>query len=305
MTQMDMNETIEKHAQALRLEGKAEQTIAAYRLDLDQFCSFLTRFWEDGNIKPVEITVLQIRDWLRRLHDKPDCNRSLARKMASLQSFFQFCKLHGIVADNPLDKMKRPKFERKLPHFFTEGEMDLLLRIPDVSDIFGIRNKAILELIYSSGLRIGEVASILISDLDHKRRLVRISGKGGKQRIVPMGAIALQSIRDYLDSRHELNPANEEKHLFVTRSGKPFNNKQLNVILQRYIRLVAQQKGYSPHTLRHSFATHLLSRGADLRAIQEMLGHRNLSTTETYTHVTLEDIKSAYRKGHPRSKSGD
>jgi len=301
---MEMNKLIERHAQTLRLEGKSDRTISSYRLDLEQFCNFVAQFWENGQIKVGEIIPLQIRDWLRQLHDKPDCNRSLARKMASLQSFFQYCKRQGIVDSNPLDKMKRPKFEKKLPHFFTEEEMEVLLRIPDTADKYGIRNRAILELIYSSGLRISEVAALRIIDIDTKRRLIKVTGKGNKERIVPVGSKAIQAIRDYLDIREDFTPTPDEMHLFVTRSGLPFNFKQLNIILQRYIGLVAQQKGYSPHTLRHSFATHLLKRGADLRAIQEMLGHSNLSTTEIYTHVTFEDIKSAYKKGHPRSKSG-
>ncbi|MBM4402772.1 MAG: tyrosine recombinase XerC [Candidatus Cloacimonetes bacterium] len=297
-----MQELIEKHAQALRLEGKSNQTIDGYRLDLEQCYTFLTKYWEDGMVKVDEIIPFQIRDWLRQLHDKPDCNRSLARKLASLKSFFQYCKRQGIIQDNPIDKMQRPKFEQKLPHFFTEEEIEVLLRIPDPADKYGIRNRAILELIYSSGLRIGEVGALRLGDIDPKRQLVKVTGKGNKERIIPVGSNALQAIREYLDIRSEFAPADNEKHLFITRTGQPFDNKQINVILQRYIRLVAQQKGYSPHTLRHSFATHLLQRGADLRAIQEMLGHASLSTTETYTHVTLEDIKDAYKKGHPRSK---
>ncbi len=298
-----MEKVIEQYTQHLRLEGKSEHTILAYKLDLDQFRLFLRHLFEAEDVQITDISTLQIRDFMRHLHDKPDCNRSLARKMAALQSFFRYCKLQELIPSNPMDKLKRPKFEKKLPKFFSEEEINLLLNIPDLESDVGIRNKAILELIYSSGLRIGEIISIRLCDIDLKRQLVKVTGKGNKQRIVPIGKNAVDSIENYRKIRSKFDPEHNRELLFLTYTGKAFDVRQLNIILQRYISLIAQQKGYSPHTLRHSFATHMLSRGADLRAIQEMLGHSNLSTTEIYTHVTLEDIKDAYHKGHPLSKT--
>jgi len=155
-------------------------------------------------------------------------------------------------------------------------------------------------LLDSSGLRLFELSEAKTNDLNLKKEIIRIIGKGNKERLVPVGKDALNAILDYLPIREKLRGEQSSSKLFLTKTGKDFDHRQLYTILDQYFRLIAQQKGYSPHTLRHSFATHLLSRGADLRAVQEMLGHANLSTTEMYTHVTLEDVKQAYRKGHPR-----
>lgn len=297
-----MRNEMENYFKYLRGEAKSACTILAYRRDLEQFCRFAGKYFENGEPNCREISILMIRDWLRWLHDKPVCNRTLARKSASLKSFFKYLKLTGLIEKNPMDKIKRPKFEKKLPRFFTEEEMITLLRIPDEGSIFGIRNRAILELLYSSGLRISELARLEMNDIDLKRGMARVLGKGSKERIVPVGREAIQAIRNYLPAREKLKREYSSNRLFLTKSGKDFTDFQLNAILNKYFRLVAEQKGYSPHTLRHSFATHMLNRGADLRAVQEMLGHANLSTTETYTHVTLEDVKKAYKKGHPRGK---
>ena len=286
----------------LALEGKSPRTITAYKLDLEQFHSFIQRYFENGEVDIKGITVLNIRDFFRFLNEKPDCNRSLARKSAALNSFFRYCKRSGFIQNNPMEKIKRPKYEVPLPKFFTEEEVRTLLSIPDTDSPFGIRNKAILETLYSSGLRISELAGIRLQDIDLKRGLIRVTGKGNKQRIVPLGSYAIEAINNYLKVRPQFMRENNPDVLFLTKSGKAFDTKQLDIILKRYFELVAKAKGYSPHSLRHSFATHLLSRGADLRAIQELLGHSLLSTTETYTHISLEDIKEAYKKGHPRSK---
>jgi integrase/recombinase XerC len=286
----------------LALEGKSPRTITAYKLDLEQFHSFIQRYFENGEVDIKGITVLNIRDFFRFLNEKPDCNRSLARKSAALNSFFRYCKRSGFIQNNPMEKFKRPKYEVPLPKFFTEEEVRTLLSIPDTDSPFGIRNKAILETLYSSGLRISELAGIRLQDIDLKRGLIRVTGKGNKQRIVPLGSYAIEAINNYLKVRPQFVRENNPDLLFLTKSGKAFDTKQLDIILKRYFELVAKAKGYSPHSLRHSFATHLLSRGADLRAIQELLGHSLLSTTETYTHISLEDIKEAYKKGHPRSK---
>ncbi|MDZ4183107.1 MAG: tyrosine recombinase XerC [Candidatus Cloacimonadaceae bacterium] len=297
-----MQKNIDSYCAYLRVEGKSPRTIEGYKLDLGQFHGFLKQFFEEEIVRVEEIGVMQIRDFLRWLHDRPDCNRSLARKSAALRGFFAYLMLTDVITANPMLKIKRPKYEKKLPHFFSEDEIKLLLSIPDQNSKYGIRDRAILETIYSSGLRLAEVAGITLGDIDFRRGRLRVVGKGNKERIIPIGKPALDAIRDYLPVREELRNPQSSNLLFLTRTGKDFDTKQLNIILDRYISIVAQQKGYSPHTLRHSFATHMLSRGADLRAIQEMLGHSQLSTTEIYTHVTLEDIKDAYRKGHPRGK---
>jgi site-specific recombinase XerD len=296
-----MENSIKLFCDNLALEGKSERTISAYKLDLEQFLSFVQRFFE-AEVPVTAISVLNIRDFLRWLNEKPDCNRSLARKSAALNSFFRFCKRQGLIVNNPMDKVKRPKYEKPLPKCFTEEEVLSLLAIPDCSSRFGIRNRAILETLYSSGLRLMELAGIKMSDLDVRKGLLRVTGKGNKQRIVPVGSHALDAISEYLKVRPEFLAENSPNNLFLTKSGNAFYTRELDIILKRYFELIARAKGYTPHALRHSFATHMLSRGADLRAIQELLGHAQLSTTQIYTHVSLEDIKDAYNKGHPRGE---
>jgi site-specific recombinase XerD len=297
-----MLQLIDKFIENIRIEGKSVNTQIGYRLDLEQLHRFLAMFFPNGEVEVSQISILMVRDFLRELHNKPDKNRSLARKSASIKMFFRYLKRQGILEKNPVERMETPRFEKPLPKFFTEEEINLLLKIPEADTVFGIRNRAIFELIYSSGLRISEVCGILLRDLDMKNYLLRVKGKGNKERIVPVGRSAMQTIQTWLSVRPKLDPEGKDEHLFITKSGKPFYGRQLNIILMHFIRLIALQKGYSPHTIRHSFATHLLKNGADLRAIQTMLGHASLTTTETYTHVTLEDIKEAYHKSHPRSR---
>lgn len=294
-----MQNLIDKHSEYLYLEGKSKPTLEGYRIDLEQFRRFLDE--QFGGIDVALISVLHIRAFLRWLAEQPDCNRTLSRKMAALNSWFKYLKLQGLRTDNPMQKIRRPKFEKKLPHFFSEEEMEVLIRIPDTSTKIGMRNRAIFEVLYSCGLRLMEIAGLKLSDIDFRKGLIKVLGKGNKQRFIPIGKPALEAIEAYLRVRPLLVKEHSSNCLFLTRSGKDFDTQQLRIILMRYINLIAREKGYSPHTIRHSFATHLLSRGADLRAIQELLGHAQLSTTEHYTHVSLEDIKAAYEKGHPRS----
>jgi len=295
-----MENSIIKFCDHLALQGKSPRTISAYKLDLEQFLGFVQRFFE-GDVPVEGINIFHLRDFLRWLNERPDCNRTLSRKTSALSGFFKFCKEQGWITSNPMDKLKRPKYEKPLPKCFTEEEVRTLLAIPDCSSRFGLRNRAILETLYSCGLRLMELAGIQLGDLDRNKGLLRVTGKGNKQRIVPVGSPALKAINEYLEVRSTFVNESSPNLLFLTKSGKAFDTKQLDIILQRYFELIARAKGYTPHSLRHSFATHMLSRGADLRAIQELLGHSRLSTTETYTHVSLEDIKEAYKKGHPWS----
>ncbi len=294
-----MNKWIQKHLEQLKVEGKSSHTIVAYRSDLQQFEDYLES--ELGDFSITEISHIHIRGFLRWLSERPDGNRTLSRKLSALASWFKYLKIQGQIQDNPMRKIRRPKFEKKLPKFFSEEEMQALLRIPDTSSKFGLRNRAILEMLYSCGLRLMELAGLRLHDVDQRKKLIRVIGKGNKQRLIPIGSFALESLNEYLELRPSFITEDSSDKVFLTRSGKDFDTTQLRTILMRYIALIAREKGYSLHTIRHSFATHLLSRGADIRAIQEMLGHANLSTTEIYTHLSLADIKAAYEKGHPRS----
>jgi len=180
--------------------------------------------------------------------------------------------------------------------------MEELLNIPDLSSKFGIRNRAILELIYSSGLRISEISTCKMGQIDLDEKIIKIIGKGNKERIVPISSKAKISLRNYENIRDKFTSRFSGESYFLSKSGRPLSPNEVREILSRYLNLVAKTKGYSPHSIRHSFATHLLARGADLRAVQEMLGHSNLSTTEIYTHLTLKDLKKVYERTHPRGK---
>lgn len=294
-----MQEWISEHRQYLKLDGKSLNTLDAYQSDLEQFAGFLKESFHLED--PRDIQALHIRAFLQWLSELPNCNRSLSRKLAALNSWFIFLKIRGIRSDNPMRRIRRPKFEIPLAKVFSEEEMALLMRIPDTSDIFGVRNLAMLELLYSCGLRLMELANLKLEDVDFRRRVIRVMGKGNKQRVIPFGSKALDALKQYLGKRELLAHEDSSTKVFLTKSGKDFDRRQLNTILSHYMDLIAWEKGFSPHTIRHSFATHLLARGADLRAIQELLGHSKLSTTEKYTHLTLEQIKEAYEKGHPRS----
>jgi site-specific recombinase XerD len=251
------------------------------------------------------INKLYIRDYLRDLSMKNRSNRTLARKATTIRNFFKFCENYDLIKNNPAVNLKIPRFEKKLPKHFTESEIEELLNIPDLSSKFGIRNKAILEIIYSCGLRISEVASVSLTQLDLASSLVKIVGKGNKERIVPIGSKAVKAVKHYLSVRDQFISRESDASLFLSKSGKPLSADEIREILDRYIRLVAKTGGYSPHSIRHSFATHLISHGADLRAVQEMLGHSNLSTTEIYTHLSLKDLKKVYQQAHPRSSKKD
>ncbi len=297
-----MQEIIKDFLKYLRLEGKSQHTITSYEMDMKQFKEHIENYFPNREVKLKEIKKLYVRDHLRQLSQKGVDNRSLARKLSALKKFFKYCKVKGIVDSNPIEGMNSPKFEKKLPTFFSEEEMEKLLRVPDLTSKFGVRDRAILELIYSSGLRLGEVASLTIQRMNFRHKRVKVLGKGNKERIVPVGEKALSALRDYYQIRDKFASEFSGDTFFLTKSGKAFDSEQLGIILDRYISLIAQKKGYSAHTIRHTFATHLLKNGADLRVIQEMLGHSFLTSTEIYTHVTLNEIKSVYKQTHPRNR---
>ena len=300
-----MQKAIDEFERTLISRGLSEHTIIAYKRDLLQLQDFLMKYFEDGDVKVNQITRLFLRDFLRYLSDNYRTNRTLARKATTIKNFFQFCEKNGYLEINPASKLHIPKFEKKLPKYFSEKEMYELLNIPDLSSKFGIRNRAILELIYSSGLRISEIANCKIKQIDLQEKIIRIIGKGNKERIVPISSKAKITVRNYMNVRKQFVSRFSDDSLFLSKSGKILYPNEIRDILSRYLDLVAKTKGYSPHSIRHSFATHLLSRGADLRAVQEMLGHSNLSTTEIYTHLTLNDLKKVYQQAHPRSDKED
>jgi site-specific recombinase XerD len=296
-----MKKAIEQYLRTQNSRGLSSHTMRAYESDLKQLHDYLMKYFEDTIVNLGEISRLFLRDFLRNQSLSGNSNRTLSRKSTTIKNFFNFCLKNELVIKNPAKFLKIPKFEKKLPMHFTKKEVDDLLNIPDLSSKFGVRNKAIMELIYSCGLRISEISDCTISRVDFQNKSIKVLGKGMKERIIPIGKAALQSIKKYYAIRFKFVSKDSGEILFLSKSGKKLTPTELREILGNYINLIAKTKGYSPHSIRHSFATHLLSNGADLRAVQEMLGHSNLSTTELYTHLSIKDLKDVYEKTHPRN----
>ncbi len=295
-----IQQNIDKYLDYLRARELAQNTVISYRKELKSFADFLLSALGDNiQIKAVSKNILKA--YFSKAMQQKLGNRSMAHKMVVIKEFFAFLFKEKIVAKNITAGMKLPKFSPHLPVFLDQKQMESLLRIPGNKDKFALRNRAILELMYSCGLRISEVATCTMEQIDFQKGLIDLIGKGNKQRIVPIGKPAREAIMDYWKIRDSFNPQ-DVKSLFVSKSGLPLDPDQLRQIICRYLDLVADSKGCTPHSIRHSFATHLLDAGADLKAVQEMLGHSSLSTTEIYTHVSLSKLKESYQKNHPRDK---
>jgi integrase/recombinase XerC len=279
-----------------RIRGLSPHTIRAYRSDLTQMKGFLAP--DGGEVPLPTITRRHLRQFLQELASGGDGNRSLARKTTVLHEFFGFCRKQGWIDTDPALRLIAPKFGKSLPKFFTESEMETLVELPEPDTDKGLRDRAVFELIWSSGLRISEVAGARISWIDLERRRIKVLGKGSKERVVPLTINAVHALKRYL----EVRAGHDDELVFHSLNGRPMSPDTLRGALRRYLDAVAGARGYSPHKIRHSFATHLLSRGADLESVKEMLGHKNLSTTEIYTHVSLEDIRKQYEQAHPRGK---
>jgi len=273
-------------------------TITAYRRDLGQFFAYL----EERGLTLRQVDNLHIRGFLAFLHERRLKKSTLARKLAAVRSFFRFGVKKKWFAENPAKAVSTPKQEKRVPSFLTEEEMSDLLEIPRGTRPLDLRDKAILELLYATGIRVGELVGINIEDFSLSERSVRVRGKGKKERIVPFGRKAEERLREYLRVRAELLRSRiGERALFLNYQGGRISPRSIERIVDRSIRLTAVRRKISPHSLRHSFASHLLGRGADLRVIQELLGHESLATTQKYTHLNLGQLIDIYRKSHPRS----
>ncbi len=297
-----MKKSILDFEKFLRTKGFSIHTIKAYISDLNQLKKYLEEIL-NADSEPNKINYFQIRDFLIYKSNQNISNRTISRKIVSIKEFFKFAKSKKIIDKNPAEKISSPKYKQALPKFFTEDEMRELLNLPDISSKFGIRNKAILELIYSSGLRISEITNIVLKQINFSLLTIKILGKGNKERIIPITEIAAEWIQKYVTIRSSFINKYSPNNLFLSKSGKKLTPDELREIIQNYIFQISNRKGLSPHSIRHSFATHLLNNGADLKAIQEMLGHNNLSTTERYTHISIQELKNTYFKTHPRSKN--
>ncbi|HHT9140429.1 MAG TPA: tyrosine recombinase XerC [Candidatus Tripitaka californicus] len=284
----------------------SSHTLRAYRKDLLQHLEFLRELGCDG---PKQVTPLNLRKFLVQLRGKDYKATTLSRKLASLRSFYKFLFREGIVGTNPATVLRSPKRYKTLPKFLSLQEVESILSAIDEDSPNGHRDRAILETLYSTGIRVSELVGLDVADIDMFSELVKVRGKGKKERIVPIGGHALEAVKVYLatSSRgqgtgdREQGAGAQNKALFLNKTGGRLTTRSVARILEKYMRLSGIRQRPSPHTLRHSFATHLLDRGADLRAVQEMLGHASLSSTQIYTHVTTERLRQVYRLAHPRA----
>ena len=289
-----MKKYIEQFMDFLRVEqGVSPHTLRAYAKDLSELSDFLKK-------KPKEIDNLDIRSLLASLHHKKLKKSSISRKLATIRSFFKYLHREGYVKKNPAKLVSSPKVPKTLPKFLSIDEVFLLMETPVGETFKPARDKAIMELLYSSGLRVSELTSLDISDLDIKEALIRVKGKGRKERIVPIGSKAMEAIQNYLPERISLRK--KSPALFLNNRGGRLTQRSVRRILVQYSRMISLKGNLSPHTLRHTFATHLLHEGADLRSIQELLGHSSLSTTQKYTHVDIGYLTEVYDKAHPMVK---
>jgi integrase/recombinase XerC len=275
-------------------------TLINYWNDLRQLKEFLTK---ERIEKIEEITYQQVRKFLAYLRERGVAKSTLTRKLATLRSFFNFLFQEGRIKTNPAKYVTNPKLEKRLPVFLEVEEIfNLLAEIEKDQQFKGRRNLAILEVLYSSGIRVSELIGLNLSDIDLIGGVIKVLGKGRKERIVPIGQKAIEAIEKYLAMRNQVANKNpEEKALFLNKFGGRLSGRAIRNIINQYCRLISLHKKISPHTLRHSFATHLLNAGCDLRSVQELLGHRNLSTTQIYTHLTTAHLKAIYHKAHPRA----
>jgi len=275
-------------------------TVAAYRDDLESFTGFLTHDYltmARDLLDLRRVDHIAIRSYLAHLARKKLRRSSIARHLSALRSFFKFLMREELVDSNPARGVATPRREKHLPSVLQTSDIAVLFDAPDLSTPLGIRDRAWLELMYASGLRISELVGIDLDDLELRARLVKVRGKGAKERIVPFGTKAQAAIRAYLDVRN----APEQDALFVNYRGERITARSVRRLFNGYVRDSSLRAGVSPHTLRHSFATHLLNAGADLRAIQELLGHASLSTTQKYTHLNDWQLIEVYKKAHPRA----
>ena len=294
-----LNENIiDKYCDSIWIEkGLSKNTIISYSLDLKGLQSWL----QSNNKNLMNCSESDLNSFLATKFDNGIAASSITRSLSSIKGFYNWLQVSGSIQINPSELIESPKVGRKLPINLSENDIDRLLDSPDCSTLRGKRDKTILELLYATGLRISELTNLELSQIDLKRGLIKILGKGGKERIVPIGETALEWVRDYLDNvRKDIINKNDNIYLFLSDKGTKLSRKSCWNFISSYSKQVLDNKYISPHSLRHAFATHLLNNGADLRSVQMLLGHSSLSTTQIYTHVAKERLIKFHNKFHPR-----
>lgn len=283
--------------------NSSELTVKSYREDLLGLIQWLEQTL--GVIPTADQLTPQIlRKYQAALQEAGYARTTIARKLASLRSFFRFAQRQGLTTDNPAKPLRNPRRQRKLPHFLSSDEIGRLLNAPPTHEPAGLRDRGILETMYSAGLRVSEVVGLSDGDLDLEEQIAKVRGKGRKERISPLGSYAIRAIQEYarVRVRHPLEEATgRQAAVFVNRFGKRLTTRSVGRMLEKYIATAGLDTRTSPHTLRHTFATHLLDAGADIRSVQELLGHKSLVTTQIYTHLSTANLRAIYEKAHPRA----
>jgi integrase/recombinase XerC len=282
----------------------SDLTIKAYREDLFGLVEWLetTR----GRIpRPDSLSPQELRAFQAALQEAGYARTTIARKLASLRSFYRFAIRQGIATENPAKPLRNPRQQRKLPLVLSTAEIGRLLSAPPANEVAGLRDRAILETMYSAGLRVSELVALRDGDLDESEQIIRVRGKGRKERISPLGSYAIKAIKRYRGKRTR-HPQTEslgrKAPVFVNRFGRILTTRSVGRMLEKHIATAGLDSRISPHSLRHSFATHLLDRGADIRSVQELLGHKSLATTQIYTHVSTANLRQVYERAHPRAR---
>jgi integrase/recombinase XerD len=275
--------------------GYAENTVKSYQRDLDQFLKFA----KTDKLKQNDRA--KIKDYLEHLYDNGFSVSSTERKLACLKSFFHYLVREGKMTADPTSDIKLPKKAKRLPKALSISETIKLISAPREKNHMAIRNAALLEMLYATGMRASEIVALNLDDINFSVSFVKCFGKGSKERIVPVNKITMKAIKEYLEKGRPKFPGKEKDALFLDKNGKRLSRQGLWLVLKKYVKMTGVKGKTSPHTLRHSFATHLLEKGADLRSVQEMLGHADISTTQIYTSVSRERLKRMYKKAHPRA----
>jgi len=271
-------------------------TILSYKKDLNQFCDYC----KNKNIKDIDYQF--IRSYLFFLYDKKYTSKSISRHISSLKSFFKYLMQNEIIKTNPMTLISNPKLEKKLPNYLNYKDLETILSIPDRNDVLGLRNALILELLYSCGVRVSELVNIKLSDIDFNNNRIIILGKGNKERIVLYGKVCSELLNNYINKSRNLLIKEHNDYLLLNKFGNKITDRAIRMIIDDVIKKSSLKLKVSPHTFRHTFATHLLNEGADLKIVQDLLGHKNISTTGIYTHVSNEKLRKVYLEAHPRAK---
>lgn len=293
-------EALQQFVRYIQLEKNfSVHTVKEYEFDLKEFIDFLS---VEGITNIADVEYLHARLYVSKLYDEHKARSSISRKISSIRSFFRYLNREYQLDDAPLFSLYHPKKEKQLPHFFYEDELSTLFEANKGTDFKSLRNMALLELLYATGIRVSECTSIEMEDIDFNYSILRVMGKGRKERIVPFGHYAYEALIRYKDeARPKLMKEKKHQHFFVNMRGGQLTARGVRYILNQMIENASMHTKIYPHMLRHTFATHLLNNGADLRTVQELLGHANLSSTQVYTHVTKEHLRNTYMNTHPRA----